>query len=227
MTNKKCLFTVLFLLAIIVGLICFTHYKIYQANKQIKEVAEYKDSLDRYNKVYYETAIDELKKHNRQLYDSLDASKDRIDFLVQFTSKQEYNTGKIIVRKDTIRNTDTVYVDTLKQARTFEYTNVNPNDTMTYSLKINSLEEPYWYSLNIKTSSKYTIINKEIENGANHIQIGGNNGSQISGVTVFKKNKKTFWSRFSVGPSVTAGYDFTSKQFGVMAGASVTYDLTK
>ena len=174
------------------------------------------------------TTIKELKKRNRQLYDSLEASKDKIDFLVQFTSKQEYNTGKVVIRK--VKEHDTVYVDSLKFAdsKTFEYTNVNQNDTMIYKLKINSKEEPNWYSLNIKTSTKYTIVNKELENGQNHITIGdGGHNADITDVTVFKKDKKTFWKRFSVGPSVTAGYDLTHKQWGIMAGASITYNLTK
>lgn len=223
MKNKKCLITVLSLLLIVLGLICFTHYKMYESKKKIEEI-EYKDSLNRYNKIYYETTIKELKKTNRQLYDSLEASKDKIDYLVQFNSKQEYNTGKVIIKK--VR--DTIYKDSIKEPKTYEYTNVSPNDTMTYNLKINSSEEPNWYSLKIKTNTQYTIVNKEGENGQNHITIGGNTGnSDISNVTVFKKDKKTFWKRFSVGPSITAGYDLTNKQFGIMAGASITYDLTK
>jgi len=223
MKSKKCLILVLSLLLIVLGLICFTHYKMYESRKKIEEI-EYKDSLNRYNKIYYETTIKELKKTNRQLYDSLEASKDKIDYLVQFNSKQEYNTGKVIIKKVT----DTIYKDSIKVPRTFEYTNVSPNDTMTYNLKINSPEEPNWYSLKIKTNTQYTIVNKEGENGQNHITIGGNTGnSDISNVTVFKKDKKTFWKRFSVGPSITAGYDLTNKQFGIMAGASITYDLTK
>ena len=225
--NNKCIIIVIILLLIISGVLCFTHYKMYEARKKI-EAIEFKDSVNQYNAIYYETTIKELKKRNRQLYDSLEASKDKIDFLVQFTSKQEYNTGKVVIRK--VKEHDTVYVDSLKFAdsKTFEYTNVNQNDTMIYKLKINSKEEPNWYSLNIKTSTKYTIVNKELENGQNHITIGdGGHNADITDVTVFKKDKKTFWKRFSVGPSVTAGYDLTHKQWGIMAGASITYNLTK
>ena len=227
MVTKKCLITVLTILLIAIGLLCFTQYKLAQTKKKIDEI-EFKDSTNTYNKVYYETSIKELKKKNRQLYDSLEASKDRIDYLVQFTAKQEYNTGKVIIKKQTVH--DTVFVDSLQFAdsKTFEYTNVNPNDTMTYKLQINAKEEPNWYSLNIKTNTQYTIVNKEGENGQNHITIGGNTGnSDISNVTVFKKKKKTFWNRFGIGPSITAGYDLTHKEWGIMAGASVTYDLTK
>jgi hypothetical protein len=221
--SRKCLAIFMACLLIILGLVAFTHYKLSQANKKIAEI-EYKDSVNNYNKIYYETSIKELKKRNRQLYDSLEASRDRIDYLVQFTAKQQYSTGKVIIKE----KHDTVYKDSIKEPKTFEYTNVNPNDTMNYKLKINSSEEPNWYSLDIKTSTKYTIVNKELENGQNHITIGdeGHN-ADISDVTVFKKKKKTFWDRFTVGPSVTAGYDVCNKQWGIMAGGSITFDLTK
>lgn len=222
--KNKCLIIVIALLLIIAGLIGYTHYKMVNANKKIAEI-EFNDSLNRYNILYYETTISELKRTNRQLYDSLESSKERIDFLVQFTSNQEYHTGKVTVKHDT------VYQDTtkVKEPKTFEYANENPNDTMNYKLKINSTDEPNWYSLDIKTSTKYTIVNKEYENGMNHVIIdnGGGNNSNITDVTVFKKKKKTFWNRFGIGPSVTAGYDVVNKNFGVMAGASITYDLTK
>lgn len=221
--KNKCLIIVLSLLLVIAALIGYTHYKIENSYKKINEI-EFKDSLNKYNKIYYETTINELKKTNKQLYDSLDASKNMIDFLVQFNAKQEYKTGKVIIKHDT------AYIDTtkVKDAKTFEYTNVNPNDTMNYKLKINSTEEPNWYSLDIKTSTKYTIVNKDYGNNTNHITIdGGNNTTDITDVTVFKKKKKTFWSRFGVGPSVTAGYDVINKNFGVMPGVSVTYNLTK
>ncbi len=215
------------LIALIVGLTVYFSYEIKKKQKKIDEI-EYTDTNGTYHKEYYETKFKELKKSNKELHDSLKQYKDKIDFLVQFTSKQEYNTGKVIIKKQTVH--DTVYVDSLQFAdsKTFEYTNANPNDTMTYKLQINAKEEPNWYSLNIKTNTQYTIVNKEGENGQNHITIGDNTHSaDITDVTVFKKKKKTFWSRFGVGPSITAGYDLTHKEWGIMAGASVTYDLTK
>lgn len=210
-------------LLITLFLLGYTHYKIGIANERLEEI-EYLDSISNYNKIYYETSIKELKKRNRQLYDSLEASKDRIDYLVQFTAKQQYSTGKVIIKE----KHDTVYKDSIKDAKTFVYTNVNPNDTMNYKLQINSEEEPNWYSLDIKTSTKYTIINKELENGQNHITIGdGGHTADITDVTVFKKKKKTFWDRFTAGPSVTGGYDVCNKQWGIMVGGAVTFDLTK
>lgn len=217
--SKHNLLILFIFVALTAALLCYVHYKLCENKKKIDEI-EYKDSVNTYNRLYYETSIKELKKKNRELYDSLKNSKDKIDFLIQFTAKKEYNTGKVIVK-------DTVYIDSTNVPKTFEYTNVSPNDTMNYILKINSNEEPNWYSLNIKTSSKYTIVNKDYDNGLNHITINDEtHTSDITDVTVFKKKeKKTFWKRFSFGPSVTAGYDVCNKQFGIMVGASATFDL--
>ena len=224
-SNKKCCVFLIISFFVIIFLLGFTHYKIGLTHEKMEEI-EYLDSLNTYHKIYYEGEISDLKKTNKELYDSLKKSKDRIDFLVQFTANQEYHTGKVIIKKEIVR--DTIYADSIKNAKTFEYTNVNPNDTLLYKLKLNSTEEPNWYSLDIRTSTKFTIINKEYENGMNHITIGDSgHNADITDVTVVKKGKRNFWKRFSLGPSITYGYDLTNKTFGTVVGASLTFDLLK
>lgn len=225
--KKKSFYFILVLFFITCGLICFSSRQ-YESSKKLIEEVEYYDSLNNYNKVYYSKTFKELNKENKELYDSLKQYKDKIDFIVQFTHEKDYQTGKIETKPNVI---DSVIYDTIKvsealMAKTYEY-NSEPNDTFQYKLNINSYTEPNWYSLNVKTKNKFTIVNKE-EDGINHITIGSSNKGNISNVTVFnKKEKRKFLSRFSVGPSVTAGYDIVNKQWGITAGASVTFDLTK
>ncbi len=220
-------FIIVLLIVIIVGLYFYISHKANNERKLIEEV-EYYDSLNNYNKVYYSKTFKELKKENKELYDSLRQYKDQIDFLVQFTHEKDYETGKIDDKPNIV---DSVVHDTIKanetlMAKTYEYIS-EPNDTFQYKLNVNSYTKPNWYSIKAKVKNKFTIVNKE-EGGVNHITIGNDNGGTISDVTVFnKKEKRTFWNRFSVGPSVTAGYDLINKQFGIMAGFSITYDLTK
>ena len=225
--KEKCFYVVLALFLITCGLIWFSSRQ-YESSKKLIEEVEYYDSLNNYNKVYYSKTFKELKKENKELYDSLKQYKDKIDFIVQFTHEKNYQTGKIETKPNVV---DSVIYDTIKvsetlMAKTYEY-NSESNDTFQYKLNINSYTEPNWYSLNVRTKNKFTIVNKE-EDGINHITIGSNNNGNISNVTVFnKKEKRKFLSRFSVGPSVTAGYDIVNKQWGIMAGVSVTFDLTK
>lgn len=224
MLKNKCLIVVLTLFLITLGLLAFTHYQIYKSKKLMENI-EYIDSLNTYNKIYYEQTFNDLKKINRELYDSLKGYKDQVSYLIQFTHQKEYNTG-VVTTKPKIKDStvyDTIPVMIPQVAKTYEYTS-EPNDTFQYKLNVNSFTEPLWYSMQAKVKNKFTIVNKE-ENGTNHLTIQPNDGGNISDVTVFKKKSRTFWDRFSFGPSVTAGYDLFNHQWGIMAGASATFDL--
>jgi hypothetical protein len=209
------------------GLVWYSNHQ-YNESKRLIEEVEYYDSLHRYNKIYYSETFKSLKNKNKELYDSLKQYKDKIDYIVQFYHEKKYNTGQIHTKPNIIDSVVyyTVPVTVPPIAKTYEYTS-EPNDTFQYKLNVNSFTEPNWYSINAKVKNKFTIVNKE-ENGQNHITIDPENGGTISNPTIYKReNKRKVWSRFSVGPSVTAGYDVVNKQWGVMAGASVTFDLTK
>ena len=221
--NHKCFYVVAVLFLITCGLLWFSHGQ-YEKSRRLIEEVEYYDSLNNYNYIYYSKKFASLKDENRALYDSLKHYKNQIDYIVQFYHEKEYNTGQVTTKPKT---KDSVMHDTIPQvAKTFEYTS-EPNDTFLYKLTINSSLEPNWYSIDAKTKNKFTIVNKQDEeDGPNHITIGSENGGQITDVTVFhKKQKRKTWDRVSVGPSVTGGYDVVNKQWGIMVGASITFDL--
>lgn len=213
------------LIVVIVGLVAYFNYKLKEKQKKIDEI-EYTDSTRTYNKLYYEKKFKELKNENRELYDSLKQYKDKIDYIVQFYHEKEYNTGQVHTKPNVIDSVvyDTIPVSVPQIAKTYEYIS-EPNDTFQYKLNVNSFIEPNWYSIQAKVKNKFTIVNKE-EGGMNHITIEPGNGGTITDPTVWKKKEKRgLLNRFSFGPSVTAGYDVINKQWGIMAGASVTYDL--
>ena len=223
--KQKCFWIVLILFLITCGLVWYAD-KSYNNTRRLVEEVEYYDSLNRYNKIYYSKTFSDLKKENKELYDSLKKYKDKLDIVIQFTHEKEYNTGQV-TNKPKIKDSvvyDTIPVTIPQIAKTYEYTS-EPNDTFQYKLNVNSFTEPNWYSIQAKIKNKFTIVNKE-ENGQNHITIDPENGGTITNPTVFKKEKKkSFLDRFAIGPSVTAGYDVVNKQWGVMVGASITFDL--
>ena len=226
--NRFSSWIITLLIVVIVGLIAYFNYELQKKQKKIDEI-EYTDTTRTYHKQYYETKFKELKKINRELYDSLKQYKDKIDYIVQFYHEKDYNTGQVHTKPKIIDSVvyDTVLVTIPQVAKTYEYTS-EPNDTFQYKLNVNSFTEPLWYSIDAKVKNKFTIVNKDEGNGINHIAIQPNNGGTIYDPTIFKKEKKrTFWERFSVGPAVTAGYDVINKQWGITAGAAVTFDLTK
>jgi hypothetical protein len=213
------------LIVLIVGLVAYFNYRLEQKQKKIDEI-EYTDSTGAYNKLYYEAKFASLKKENRELYDSLKQYKDKIDYIVQFYHEKEYNTGQVHTKPNVIDSVvyDTIPVSVPQIAKTYEYLS-EPNDTFQYKLNVNSFTEPNWYSIQAKVKNKFTIVNKE-EGGMNHITIEPGNGGTITDPTVWKKKeKRSLWDRFSFGPGVTAGYDPINKQFGVVVGASATFDL--
>jgi hypothetical protein len=212
------------LIVLIIGLVAYFNYKLQQKQRQIDEI-EYTDTTGTYHKLYYEKKFKELKKENRELYDSLKQYKDKIDYIVQFYHEKEYNTGQVTTKpkiKDSIVY-DTITVTIPQIAKTYEYTS-EPNDTFQYKLNVNSFTEPNWYSIYAKVKNKFTIVNKE-EGDVNHITIKPENGGTITDPTVFKKKKNTFWNRLTVGPGATAGYDPINKQWGVTVGVTGSYKI--
>ena len=217
------------IVAILIGIIVFLsvyfNQKLEEKQKKIDEI-EYVDTNGTYHKIYYEKKYKELSKENKALYDSLKQYKDKIDYIVQFYHEKEYNTGEVHIKPNIIDSIvyDTIPVSVPKIAKTYEYLS-EPNDTFQYKLNVNSFTEPNWYSIQAKIKNRFTIVNKE-EGGANHITIKPENGGTITDPTVWKKKeKRNFLDRFSFGPGVTAGYDPINKQWGIMVGASVTYNL--
>lgn len=227
MTNfikQKCLYVVLTLFLITCGLLWFANRQ-YQSSQRLIEEVEYYDSLNNYNKIYYSKAFKALKKENEELYDSLRKYKDKLDYVIQFSHEKNYNIGKKnskpIIVHDSIH--DTITVKEPLVSRTYQYTS-EPNDTFQYKLNVNSYTEPNWYSMQAKVKNKFTIVNKE-DNGMNHVTIGSGNGGNISDVTVWKKDKETFWNKFNIGLGITAGFDPINRQFGVMVGPTFSIRL--
>ena len=44
-------------------------------------------------------------------------------------------------------------------------------------------------------------------------------------ITKYIEKPKTFWKRFHIQPQVTSGYDIINKQFGIIAGIGVGFDI--
>ena len=224
MISKEKAFKILnvIILGLIIGMVFFVCKKS-DHTKELVDGVEAIDSTNTYSKVYYDTEISNLKKKNKELYDSLQVNRDKVSYLLQFKYQKEYTTGVVHVKDKNQTSTEQTTIPTIEEKdSTYTYSSV-PNDTMMYKLQVNSSREPNWYSLNVKISDRFTIVNKSDDNGLNVITIDPQNNGSISDVTTFKKKqKKTFFQHFHVGPSVTAGYDPINKQWGVMIGVGVT-----
>ena len=213
----------LILLVLLLALSCFLIHKAYMNEKALRErleQVEYTDSNNVFNREYYDEQISALKKKNKALYDSIKGYKDEVSYLLQFKYEKQYDTGKVDTHpKD---STNTVVNDS-----TIEYQYANEiNDTMNYSLTVASKAEPEWYRLKVRLTDKFTIINRDADNGQNHISIGTDNHGTITDVTTFKRDEKRgFFERFAFGPSISVGYDPIGKRLSPTIGIGLTYDL--
>lgn len=190
-----------------------------EPSKIISDGTEYVDSNKVYNKIYSDEDFKSLKKENKELYDSLKSSKDRIDYLLRFKYSKSYSSGKVEIKKGTVSNVISEPTDYVYES--------SPNDSFEYKLTINSEKEPNYYKLDTKFKEMFTVINKN-ENGMNHITIQGNGKGDVGDVTTFNKKQKTkFLDRFAIGPSVTFGYDPFNKKVGGVVGVSLTYNILK
>lgn len=229
--KEKCILIMIALFLAIIGTLYFARTELKESEKLVEEV-EYIDSTNTYNKIYYEKEMSSLRKENKELFDSLKKYKKDIDFLVQFKYKKTYETGVVHTKKNNSRPVTVtkeeqgVNPEEKLEAKTYEYLS-EPNDTFEYRLRINSEKEPNWYSLSANVKDKFTIVNKSKDgSNINHITIGSQGSGEISDVTVFKKKeKKKLRDRISIGPGATAGYDPINKNWGVMVGIGVSYDL--
>ena len=232
--EKKVIFTFnksLLLNAILIIAICllgWQNYKQYQKiDDQTVQLTTKNTDDNKTTAIVYEQKLESLKKTNKELYDSLKIYKDEIDYLVQFKHSKEYVVQETIKPVEEVEtSTDSTEIKVIEAVKEFVYENKEPNDTLTYQLKIGSTVEPNWYSIKFKVSEKFTVVNKQI-NGINETTIAPSTSSGVvSDVTVLKQKEKfKIKDRIAVGPSITAGYGLINRQFDIMVGVSVTFDL--
>ena len=224
--NKSLLLNAILIIAIC--LLGWQNYKQYQKiDDQTVQLTTKNTDDNKTTAIVYEQKLESLKKTNKELYDSLKIYKDEIDYLVQFKHSKEYVVQETIKPVEKVEtSTDSTEIKVIEAVKEFVYENKEPNDTLTYQLKIGSAVEPNWYSIKFKVSEKFTVVNKEI-NGINETTIAPSTSSGVvSDVTVLKQKEKfKVKDRIAIGPSITAGYGLINKQFDIMVGVSVTFDL--
>ena len=203
---------IIFAMSLVIAALCLLLHNVYGEKERIYEKG-YKDGT--YVVVKADETIKQLKKENKELYDSIKTYKDNVKFVTQFKYKKIYVTDTVYVSKDNI-----------DKVETFTYTNKNQNDSLNYNLSIGSITEPSWYKLDISVGDKFTIINKKTNDNNNQTIISSGNGGLIEDVTAFnKKEKKSIWNNFSTGPTIGVGYGTIGHSFDIYVGVGVTYKV--
>lgn len=208
---------------LMIGIILFLSGYVLYLNKKTTTDIENIETLvtkkeDKYTQFYYEREFKKLKNENQALYDSLKTQQDYITSLERFSYRVKYSTDTVFIESK---------LDEIVQElpdETFDYQ--MDSDTLSYNLLINSKVEPNWYKLDVEVKDEFTIVNKAFADGSMNTVIESKNKGEISDITAWQVSNRRKWhQRFSLGPSVTVGYDPINKNFGAMVGISLTYDL--
>lgn len=200
---------------VIIIILSVKFYKVNQSTQQHVERIETLRNDGKYQQIYNDRELVELKEENKSLYDSIKCMQNQIDFLATFKYKYEHNGDTVKVNNDTINN-DSIQI--------FKYFNPKPDDKMQYVLTIGSQKNIDWYKLNFTLNDDFVIVNKKL-NDVNETTIDSNLGQIEGGFFYSKPTKKTWKERFVFGPSITAGYDVINKKPGLMLGFSCTFDI--
>lgn len=192
-------------------------FYIYHLTKELKEKNELinieKVEKGKTTVIYNDSEISKLKKENKELYDSIKAYKDEVAYLIQFKYKKTYITDTIYIREN----------DFNAEIKEFSYENPK-TDSLNYQLIIGSIIEPNWYKLKVDVNDKFTIINKKIGE-TNQTTITTDNSAYVNDITIVNKKTNNFLKRFSVGPTVNAGYSIFNRNLDINIGIGVTYNI--
>lgn len=204
-------------LLILCGYIVHLNRKI-EKNVQTIETVTTQDN--KYTQFYYEREFKELKKENKELYDSLKNQQDYITSLSRFNYKVHHTVDTVLIEKNEPLPSE---VENLSDS-TYHY--ANETDSLSYDLLINSKVEPNWYALDVDVKDEFTIVNKQYADGRLATNIESNHKGEISDITSWQKpTKKKWYQRFAVGPAVTVGYDPINKNAGLVVGVSATWNI--
>lgn len=139
---------------------------------------------------------------------------------------------------------DTVFVtDTIRRVDTLTFYKEKPVPKIIEKIKTDTVFTSNGDSLFLKTENKVyqdslcvqndtaivtnyiSGINANLDSTKVQLRVTKETITNTVEITKYIEKKRTFWNRLSFGPAVTAGYDPVNKQWGVLIGGSVTFDI--
>lgn len=206
--QRKCIdivqWVLIFILIGICAVICAKNHR--------KQPQTEKGNDSVYTVIYESQKIEELKKKNKALYDSLVVERNKKpESAIEIRYKYKYKTDTVTVDKFAL-NEDSVY----------EYS--SDNDTIKTEIALNA-KDLKWVSVNATINDKFTIINRT-DGNSNETTIGHSGNVEIVGADVWHK-KKTFKDRLSIGPQVGVGWGFINNKPDIYVGIGGTIKLGK
>lgn len=187
---------------------------LFRTNRQLESSYESYKKDGTYVTTYQSKTINELKRENKELYDSIKKKKD-VKQAAIIKYKYEYKGETIYLDRKIPPMPDSIY--------TFK----KNSDSISYTAKVKSSAKPEWCKVDFTLNDKLTLINRE-QDGKNELSITTNGGT-IDGTVVFNKDDKkdSFFNRFSVGINAGVGYGLITKNPDVFVGIGISFRLNK
>lgn len=227
LTNKTIDFIQWALVVLLLVLLVVQGINYNTVKKQLITNEEY-NKENTYVRIYQSQKLSELKKQNKELYDSISKLKNvESGMIIKF--REHYNTDTIYVNKfemkrDTIRITTNNNETVEKVDSIYHY--AQDNDTVNLSIEVKA-KEMEWCKADFTIHDQFIIINRE-KDGVNQTTINHSDNTTIEGTTMWhKKNNKKWYQKFSVSPQIGVGYGMLNKKFDTYVGFGVTYDFTQ
>ena len=192
------------LIIILLAICCFWHS--FKANHEnlISDV-NFKKNESQYVNVSSDKTIKELKKINKELYDSI--------------NKLSNVKEAIQIKYITKYNTDTVKIDNSYVGKDSIYHYTETSDTINYDLDI-SATDVKWFKLGFSIQDSLMIVTRS-NNGQNETTISNGKNTVIKDVTVFVP-KKTWAEKLKektyIGIGVGVGYGVINKKPDIYIG---------
>jgi len=212
------------LVIILLGLLMVQGINYKKVNQQLVTSEEY-NKHNTYVHIYQSQTIRELKKQNKELYDSISKLKN-VESAMIIKFNEHYNTDTIFVDKFSVKY-DTVYakIDSVvieKKDSIYHYTQDNDTIKLNIDLKANDLK---WVIADFSIYDKFVITNRE-KDGVNQTTISHSGNATIDGTEMWhRKNDRKWYERFVVSPQVGVGYGSFNKKMDVYVGVGIAYQF--
>lgn len=160
--------------------------------------------------LHQDKSLSELKKENRNLYDSIKNVKSNLESATEIRYKYKYVT-------------DTIFVDNTKIHQDSVYTFEENKNNIKTEVEVKASDVKW---VRVKSEIVDTLQIYNLKYGKNNVTniTSSNNNLEIQQVTSFKRKTK-FMDRFVIGPTVSVGFSPITKSFDTHIGVGITYKL--
>lgn len=201
------------LIALLLGLCLYQYHRVDLLGKNNDKDEKGIAKNNSYARIYDSQTLENLKKENRELYDSI-KNLQNVKQAIQVKWKYKYITKEIPSEEFNVKE-DSIY----------EY--VQQTDTVDCIMRIKA-KDLVWAQANVTVKDGFTIVSTKLADDKNRIDIFHGGSTTIDGVNAFSPKEKGFTKfvkRFSVGPTFGVGYGLQHKQVDVFVGGAVTYRI--